>query len=187
MRRQTRRQNLASPRGFTLIEALIATVILVVGLTALAALFAQSLTFLQYTRDDLVAKQKATQALEGVYSARNDASVGFASIQNKSAGGIFNDGFQPLFLPGANGIVGTTSDTATLDSEISPGPDGILGTADDITVPLINLQRQILIQPVTNPDGSVSADLRQITVTIRVNSSRRIRDYTVTGYISRYQ
>jgi hypothetical protein len=113
--------------------------------------------------------------------------VGFASIQNKSAGGIFNDGFQPLFLPGANGIVGTTSDTGTLDSETSPGPDGIMGTADDIKVPLINLQRQILIQAVTNPDGSVSGDLRQITVTIRVNSSQRIRDYTVTGYISRYQ
>jgi prepilin-type N-terminal cleavage/methylation domain-containing protein len=168
--RQTRRQDLAHEQGFTLIEALIAMVILVGGLTALA-----------------VAKQKATQALEGVYSARNDASVGFASIQNKSTGGIFNDGFQPLFLPGANGIVGTTSDTGTLDSETLPGPDGIMGTADDVTMPLVNLQRQILIQPVTNPDGSVSADLRQITVTIRVNSSRRIRDYTVTGYISRYQ
>jgi hypothetical protein len=166
---------------------MIATVILVVGLTALAALFAQSLTALQYTRDDLVAKQKATQALEGVYSARNDASVGFALIQNQSAGGIFKDGFQPLFLPGANGIVGTTSDTGTLDSEILPGPDGIVGNGDDVIVPLVNLQRQILIQPVINPDGSVSADLRQITVTIRVNSSRRIRDYTVTGYISRYQ
>jgi prepilin-type N-terminal cleavage/methylation domain-containing protein len=184
---QTTRQDLAPEQGFTLIEALIAMVILVGGLTALAALFAQSLTALQFTRDDLVAKQKATQALEGVYSARNDASVGFASIQNKSAGGIFNDGFQPLFLPGANGIVGTTSDTGTLDSETLPGPDGIMGTADDVTMPLVNLQRQILIQPVTNPDGSVSADLRQITVTIRVNSPPHIRDYTVTGYISRYQ
>src|SRR5260370_33591047 len=107
MMRQTRGQNLAQAQGFTLIEALIAIFILVFGLTALAGLFAQSLTFLQYTRDDLVAKQKATQALEGVYSARNDASVGFASIQNKSAGGIFTDGFRPLFLPGANGLDGT--------------------------------------------------------------------------------
>jgi len=187
MKRQPRTQSLAHAQGFTIIEALIATVILVVCLTALAGLFAQSLTFLQYTQDDLVAKQKATEALEGVYSARNDASVGFASIQNKSAGGIFNDGFQPLFVPGPNGIVGTTSDTTTLESETLPGPDGIIGTADDVIVPLINLQRQILIQPVNNPDGSVSVDLRQITVTIRVNSSGRVHDYTVTGYVSRYQ
>jgi type II secretory pathway pseudopilin PulG len=186
--RQSRSPNLAPERGFGLIEALMATIILVVGLTAFAGLFAQSLSFLQSTREDLVAKQKATEALEGVYSARNDASVGFAAIQNKSVGGIFNDGFQSLFVPGANGIVGTTSDTAILESETVPGPDGVLGTADDITVPLINFQRQILIQPVTNPDLSVSADLRQITVTIRLNSTRAgVRDYTVKGFISRYQ
>ncbi|HXM99025.1 MAG TPA: prepilin-type N-terminal cleavage/methylation domain-containing protein [Candidatus Dormibacteraeota bacterium] len=177
-----------SDQGFGLIEALIATVILVVGLTALAGLFAQSLTALQSTREDLVAKQKAMEALEGVYSARDDASVGFAAIQNRSAGGIFNDGFQPLFVPGANGIVGTTSDTQTIQSEVSPGPDGVLGDADDIVIPLVNYQRQIRIQQVINPDGSVSSDLRQITVTIRVASSRiGVRDYNVTGYISRYQ
>jgi type II secretory pathway pseudopilin PulG len=177
-----------SQRGFGLVEALIATVVLVVGLVALAGLFAQSLTFLQSTREDLVAKQKATAALEGVYAARDDASLGFASIQNVSSGGIFKDGFQQMFLAGANGVVGTTSDLGTLETEVNPGPDGVLGTADDITVPLVNYRRQILIQPVTNPDLSVSADLRQITVTIRVNTARGgIRDYTVTGYISRYQ
>jgi hypothetical protein len=186
--RQTRMQFLRRECGFGLLEAIIATVILVTGLVALAGLFAQSLTFLQYTREDLIAKQKAHEALEGVYSARNDSSVGFARIQNKSAGGIFNDGFQPLYLPGANGIVGTTSDTTTLDSETSPGNDGILGTADDVIVPLINFQRQILIQPVTNPDLSVNADLRLITVTVRVTApGRGVRDRTVTGYISRYQ
>lgn len=186
--RRTRVEGLDWERGFGLLEAMIATVILVTGLLALAGLFAQSLKFLQYTREDLVAKQKAREALEGVYSARNDASIGFASIQNKSAGGIFNDGFQPLFLPGANGIVGTTSDTTTLDSETLPGKDDILGTADDVIVPLIYLRRQILIQPVTNPDLSVSNDLRQITVTVRVTSPGwGVHDHTVTGYISRFQ
>ena len=180
--------SLSQQRGFGLIEALIALAILVFGVTALAGLFAQSLTFLQSTREDLVAKQKATQALEGIYSARNDASVGFASIQNKSVGGIFNDGFQPLFVPGPNGIVGTTSDTTTLESDTLPGPDGVMGTGDDVVVPLINFQRQILIQPVVNPDLSISPDLRQVIVTIRVASSRGgLRDYTVSGFISRYQ
>ena len=189
MRRyQNERPNRKNERGFGLVEALIAAVVLVVGLVALAGLFAQSLMFLQSTREDLVAKQKATAALEAVYSARDDASLGFASIQNKSSGGIFNDGFQPLYVAGANGVVGTTSDTTTLETEVSPGPDGIMGTADDITVPLVNYQRQILIQAVTNPDLTISVDLRQITVTIRVSMARGgIRDYVVTGYISRYQ
>jgi type II secretory pathway pseudopilin PulG len=186
--RQTRRQNLTHGQGFGLIEAIIAAVILVVGLTALAGLFAQSLNFLHRTRDDLVAKQKAVAALEGVYSARNDASVGFALIQNISQGGIFKDGFQPLYVPGANGIAGTSSDTTTYETETSPGPDGILGTADDVVVPLVNFQRQIDIQSVINPDTTVNGDLRQITVTIRVNTAGSSHhDFRVSGYISRYQ
>jgi Tfp pilus assembly protein PilV len=77
--------------GFGLIEATMASAILVVGLAALAGLFGQSLTFLLYTREDLIAKQKAREALESVYSARNDATVGFAGIQNTNNGGIFTE------------------------------------------------------------------------------------------------
>jgi Tfp pilus assembly protein PilV len=62
--------------GFGLIEAMISSVILIIGLAALAGLFAQSLTFLQYTREDLIAKQKAREALEAVYTARNDGTIG---------------------------------------------------------------------------------------------------------------
>jgi hypothetical protein len=181
-RGQTRRA------GFGLIEAMFAAMILIIGLAALAGLFAQSLTNLQYTREDLIAKQKAREALEGVYSARNDGSIGFAGIQNASSGGIFLDGFQPLFLPGPNGIVGTASSTSILDRQVLPGPDGIIGTADDLIVPLNNFQRQILIQPVFDAKGNISPDIRRITVTVQVTSlNRGTRNYTVNGYISRFQ
>jgi type II secretory pathway pseudopilin PulG len=178
----------ALPNGFGLIEAIISAVILVIGLVALAALFSQSLTFLQYTREDLIAKQKARECLEAVYSARNDATIGFKGIQNVSSGGIFLDGFQPLFLAGANGIVGTQGQSGILDRQILPGKDGILGTADDEIIPLNNLQRQILIQPLIDSTGNVSPDIRQISVTVQVTSpGRTARNYTVTGYISRFQ
>ena len=174
--------------GFGLIEAMISSVILIVGLAALAGLFAQSLTFLQYTREDLVAKQKAREALEAVYTARNDGTIGWAGIQNTNRGGIFLVGFQPLFLPGPNGIVGTAGQTAILDRQILPGPDGILGTADDQIIPLNNFQRQILIEPLIDVTGNTSPDIRKITVTVQVNSVQRgIRNYTVIGYISRFQ
>jgi type II secretory pathway pseudopilin PulG len=160
--------------GFGLIEAMISSIILIVGLAALAGLFAQSLTFLQYTREDLIAKQKAREALEAVYTARND--------------GIFLGGFQPLFLPGANGIVGTSGQTNILDRQVLPGPDGILGTADDQIIPLNNFQRQILIQPLFDPIGNINPDIRKITVTVQVTSPQRgTRNYTVTGYVSRFQ
>jgi hypothetical protein len=93
-----------------------------------------------------------------------------------------------LFLAGANGIVGTNTQTGILDRQILPGPDGIVGTADDEIIPLNNLQRQILIQPLVDSTGNVSPDVRQITVTVQVTSpGRAARNYTVTGYISRFQ
>ena len=178
----------ARQKGFGLIEAMIASIILIVGLAALGGLFAQSLTSLQYTREDLIAKQKAREALEAVYTARNDATVGFAGIQNVSNGGIFLNGFQPLFLAGPNGIVGTAGQSSILDRQVLPGPDGIIGTADDVILPLNNLQRQILIQPLFDANGNVSPDIRQIAVTVQVTSAQRgTRNYTVTGYISRFQ
>ena len=120
--------------------------------------------------------------------ARNDATVGFAGIQNVSNGGIFLDGFQPLFLAGANGIVGTQGQSGILDRQILPGPDGVLGTADDEIIPLNNFQRQITIQPLIDSTGNVSPDIRQISITVQVTSpGRGIRNYTVTGYISRFQ
>jgi hypothetical protein len=174
--------------GFGMLEATIAAVILVIGLVGLAGLFSQSLVFLQYTREDLIAKQKAREALESVYSARNDATIGFAKIQNASSGGIFIDGFTPMFLAGADGVVGSSAQTTILDRQILPGPDGIVGTADDEIIPLINMQRQILIQPLIDATGNVSPDVRQITVTVQVTSQgRAARNYTVTGYISRFQ
>jgi hypothetical protein len=184
-RRSTRA---SSKSGFGMLEATVASVILVVGLVGLAGLFSQSLTFLQYTREDLIAKQKAREALESVYSARNDATIGFAGIQNVSNGGVFIDGFNPLFLAGVDGVVGTTAQTSILDRQILPGPDGIVGTADDEVIPLVNMQRQILIQPLIDSTGNVSPDVRQITVTVQVTSQgRAARNYTVTGYISRFQ
>ena len=174
--------------GFGLIEAMISSVILIVGLAALAGLFAQSLTFLQYTREDLIAKQKAREALEAVYTARNDGTIGWAGIQNTNKGGIFLGGFQPLFLPGPNGIVGTAGQTTVLDRQILPGKDGILGTADDQIIPLNNFQRQILIEPIFDATGNISPDIRKITVTVQVTSALRgIRNFTVTGYVSRFQ
>jgi type II secretory pathway pseudopilin PulG len=183
----TKTQVRTRQRGFGLIEAMVAGVILIVGLSALAGLFAQSLTSLQYTREDLIAKQKAREALEAVYSARNDGTIGFAGIQNTTNGGIFLPGFQPLFLAGPNGIVGTAGQSGVLDRQVLPGPDGIIGTADDVILPLNNFQRQILIQPLFDANGNVSPDIRQITVTVQVLWQRGVRNYTVTGYVSRFQ
>jgi hypothetical protein len=156
-------------------------------MVSLLGFFAQAISAVGTSSESFTAKQKAREALEGVYSSRNDTSIAFAQIQNISNGGIFKDGFGPLNLPSvANGIVGTGSDQNVMDSVRLAGPDGVLNTADDILMPLFNYQRQILIQNVINPDLSVNPDLRKIVVTIRVTKNQRIQDFVVQGYISRF-
>lgn len=187
-------QRVRDEQGFTLVEVMISTLILAVGLLSLAAAFGAAISVSQQSLEDQIAKQKAREALEGVYSARNDTALTFDSIRNVADGGIFKDGFVNMYLAcpatgscTTNGVVGTTSETTTLDRVVYPGPDGLIGTADDRIVPLSNYKRQILITPVLNSDGTTNPDIRKITVTVRVyTASRGARDYTVNGYISRF-
>ena len=100
---------------------------------------------------------------------------------------IFLDGWQPLKLPGADGLAGTADDGA-LESVTLPGPDGVLGTSDDVAVPLSQFQRQIVIQAAIRGDGSTDPNLRQVTVTINYPTSNgTTRSYAVTTYVSRYR
>src|SRR5262249_17473562 len=97
-------------QGFTLIETMIAIVVLSVGLLALVASFATALTATQSAQEDLIARHKALDAMESIYTARNAQQIPFASINNTASGGIFLSGAQPLLCAGADGIVGTGDD-----------------------------------------------------------------------------
>ena len=84
-----------SQRGFSLIEMLIATVVTAIGLLAVIGLFARSLATMQYAQEDIIAKQKAREALEGVYTARDDTSLNFSQIDNFANGGFSKTGWCP--------------------------------------------------------------------------------------------
>ena len=169
--------------------------ILIVGLSALMALFAKSLGAVQSSQDAQIARQKARETLESIYAARNDQSISFDQLQNVSAGGIFTDGFNTMYLAGSNGIPGTSSDTTIIDRVILPGKNGVVDTVptaatptgDDVFYPLSNFQRQILISPVSN-GGTVNLFMRKITVTIRINAGgANAVDFVTSGYISSSQ
>ncbi len=168
-----------SQRGFTLIEMMIATVVTGVGLLAMIGLFAKSLATMQYAQEGIIAKQKAREALEGVYAARDDSSLNFAQIDNFANGGIFKDGFVPMMINTTTGISGTTTDSTT--------PDSV--TLDGQNVPLSNYQRQILFSPIPAVGGGNDPSIKQVTVTVRVFSTgaRAPRDYAVTGYVSKFR
>ena len=167
--------------GFTLIEAGVAILILVIGVTAVAELFVRGLSLLGNSQDDLIARVKAQEAIESVFAGRDDQSLTWSQILNVkggsgSDGGIFLDGPLPMNDPGADGLV-NTSDDGPLEYIVQPGPDGLYGTGDDVQVPLLKFTRQIQIR-------NVSTNLRSLTVTVTYNSNGLPRTYTITTYIS---
>ena len=181
-------------RGFTLMEAMVAAIVLATGLLSVLSLFAYSLSNLQMSQEDLIARAKAKEGLESVFSARDSSQIDFSQINNKANGGIFLDGFAPIYdPPGADGIANTDDDSnsanSQLDAIVLPGPDGILGTADDIRQPLNSFQRRITLSPVfLTGTTTVNNNLRLITVTVSYTVPQYgTRQYQISAYISKYR
>jgi type II secretory pathway pseudopilin PulG len=164
--------------GFSLLETLFAICILSAGALGMAGVFTQGMQRTTSSPNELTATQKAAEAIESVFSARDSHSITWSQLTNKSRGGIFKDGPQPMSLPGADGVV-NTDDDGTVESIRFPGPDQTLGTSDDIIKTLSDFTREIVITDI-NPD------LRSITVTITYLVNGTTRSYSLTALISTY-
>jgi len=167
-----------SQSGFTIIETMIATIILGGGLLAVALAFAQGMIYMSSSHYHQIAKEKASEAIESVYTARDNRVLTWAQIRNTSNTGIFLDGARPLNVPGRDGLV-NTADDGGVESTTLPGPDNITGTADDVVVPLNDFTREIEIR-------DIGDNLRQIRVIVRYQIGHLVREYTLTTYISSF-
>jgi prepilin-type N-terminal cleavage/methylation domain-containing protein len=184
-------------RGFTIIEVMIAIVILSIGILTVVAGFATALSSTQNAQENLIARQKALEALESIFTARNTQQITFSEIANLGSGGIFASGAQPLWSAGNDGLVNTADDLPFAAQGVCPagpecitlpGEDGILGTADDYPMSLANFTRQIQINPVLQADGSVNPNLKQVIVTVSYTTATPVpRSYSVTALISAYR
>jgi len=214
--------------GFTIIEVMIAAVLLIIVSVGMLGLFSQSLLMAKYSQDDLIAREKARQALEMILSAKTTGQLTFANpdnLENVGSGGgsgimlgnstcnatsSATNCWQPLLIPGPDGLVGTADDGciscssggSIADSYIVPGgasgsianfganPSGTLPSGATL-VPLTNFQRQITITQATN-NGSAgslgSGTLRLITITVRYPMHPNgWRTYTVNSYIASFE
>jgi type II secretory pathway pseudopilin PulG len=177
----------SSQTGFSLVEAVIALGVLTVGVLGTAAVLATGMQHLSSSPADVVVTQKAAQAIEAVFSARDSHKVTWAQIRNVkgplgSDGGIFLDGPQPLYTAGPDGLVNTSDDDSAIETVKLPGKDQVLGTADDQTLTLSQYTREIAIRDVANENGQ----LRSVTVIMTYRSGPTTKTYTLVTFISAY-
>jgi type II secretory pathway pseudopilin PulG len=161
--------------GFSLVEALISIFILTTGLLAVLAMMIFSVGAVNDGQQMLVAKQKAREAMENIFSARNTGQITFGQIQNEapSGEGIFLVGAQPLRTAGADGIIGTDDDGSV---EVMTFPGGTTRALNDFT-------RQI---DIITYNGD--PNMRNITVTINYATGRgRWKSYQLTSVVSSYR
>lgn len=174
-----------SSKGFTLLETMIAMVILSFGILSLSAVFTSGVANSYNSQVEFIAQQKAQEALESIFTARDTHILTWGQICNVSQGGVFLDGPQPMLAPGPDGIVGTADDdTKNPDTIVTgPGPDNIFGTADDVQTSL-NPWMTRTIAITQNVNGT--QNLNQITITITYVYGGRTSTFVLTTYMSNY-
>ncbi|HVS80261.1 MAG TPA: hypothetical protein VHE60_00835 [Pyrinomonadaceae bacterium] len=186
-RRAVLRKHLRSESGVTILEMVVAMLILTVGLLGLAAAIGYAVTVSNKGRNLTNSKLLVVSLLEQMETLRNTKELTFGQIANQGSvdntGATrsfvgFPTGFQPLSInPGPDGIFGTSDDL------VNPGPDNIYGTADDFTdatwgVP--GYARQITI---TQLGGN--PNLKRIQVTIRYpDAAGQMRDLVGVSYLN---
>jgi type II secretory pathway pseudopilin PulG len=168
--------------GFSLIEVMFAMFVLMVGVIALAGSVALGARRLTGTQDQLLATERAAEAVESVFKARDNRTLTWAQIRNVEGadgdGGIFLDGPQEIRAPGSDGLV-NTADDGDLEVVLRPGPDGLLGTEDDEETPLFGMTREIEIR-------DISPTLRQLRVIVRYRAGGGMEGFVLTTFISAY-
>lgn len=164
--------------GFSLVETLVAILVLSVGILGLSQAFVVGVQKALSSPYEVLATQKAAEAVESVFAARDSHTITWAQMKNVADGGVFANLATDMKVAGADGIL-NTSDDGAVESFTFPGPDGTVGTPDDKTLTLDGFTRQIAIV-------ELSPYLRQITVTISYPVNGQTKTYTVTSLISQY-
>ncbi len=164
--------------GFMLMETLFSMALMSVGLLAMAAVFSRGMLNMQGGSNLPIAKQKAVEAIESVFTSRDTRIINWTDVRNKADNGIFLDGAQPIRVPGADGLV-NTDDDGQIVQLILPGLDELIGTADDEVIPMNGFTREIEIL-------DINEVLREVRVTVEYPYGAGTRTYVLSTYMSSY-
>jgi type II secretory pathway pseudopilin PulG len=108
-------------KGFSLIEAVVAILIITIGLIGTAAAITYALEFSAISRNVSNAKLVIVSTIEEIESLRNTRRLDFKQIAN--VGAVDNNGTPNSFNGFSSGYK---------EVSLNPGPDGVNGTDDDL-------------------------------------------------------
>jgi prepilin-type N-terminal cleavage/methylation domain-containing protein len=181
----TGKTNRSPEGGFSLLEMLVAILILTISLLGVASAISYALMASNRGRGVTNAKMLIVSILEQMETLRDTRALTFDEISNSQITGSSFSGFpysatdfRPVSTtPGRDGVFGTADDL------INAGADTVFGTADDFTDPSLarpGVTRQILITPFpTNPY------IKKIQVTLRYSpGDGRQVDLVGTSYLN---
>jgi type II secretory pathway pseudopilin PulG len=169
--------------GFTLIEVSIAMLLLMVGVLALVSGVAIGARRLTGSQDQLLASERAAEAAETVFKARDNRVITWAQVRNVQGlsgtdGGVFLDGPRDVRTAGPDGLA-NTADDGPIEQIVRPGPDGQLGTLDDEATALFGFTREVEIR-------DIGPSLRQLRVIVRYRTGMGTTAFILTTYVSAY-
>jgi prepilin-type N-terminal cleavage/methylation domain-containing protein len=164
--------------GFSLVETMVSMLVLSVGVLGLSQAFVAGVQKALSSPYEVLATQKAAEAIESVFAARDSHTITWALMKNVADGGVFLGAATPMKVAGTDGVLNTADDGA-IESYTFPGPDGYVGTPDDKTLTLAGFTRQIQIVELT-------PFLRHITVSVTYPVNGQTKTYQVTALISQY-
>jgi type II secretory pathway pseudopilin PulG len=172
--------------GFTMIEMVVAMLILFGGLMAAASVLSYALAVSNRGKGVTNGKLLVISVLEQMENLRNTKQLTFAQIAN--TGNVSNQGANYIFAgfpttaqaisrnPGPDGIFGTGDDLT------SPGPDGVYNTPDDVqndtSLLVPGFSRTITIT-------TLSSDIKKITVKLDYSTAGgRKESMTASSYLN---
>ncbi len=184
-----RRSQKSNQAGISLIEVMIAAVVLTSGLIGMLAVVGFAVSATNSAQQDMVAKQLASETMESIFTARETADLSWPEIQNNGTGntpdGVFVTGFKTIHNAGTDGIYGTADDDDDAVRALTQvGRDGVLGTADDRQLYLTGYRRKVEFTAVS---GTTSLRLVTITIQYSVSPLAVPKSYVVTAYISQFR
>lgn len=182
--------------GFTLIETMLAIFVLAVGVLGLDAMLADALTYMNTSQVDYIAQQKAVEAVESIFTARDIGQATWSTIcnvnSNVCSSGIFVTGAQSLCDPGPDGIIDTQDDytgtacAVSADSILQPTSSGIMNVTSLTNANRIPLSNYGFLRTISITAVANVTNLRQIQVTISYRAGKFQRSYTLTTNISNF-